>query len=104
MEAVTRRVRWRRSPAADVGDLLLAGGEERHHRAQLGTDRFDGVLLAVVTELVEVGSAGFALRHPFLRELAALDLLQDLLHLRPGAGVDDARSTRDVAVLRRVGD
>src|SRR6185312_7733788 len=44
------------------------------------------------------------LADPLLREFARLDFGENLLHLLPGLGGDDARSARVVAVLGGVGD
>ena len=44
------------------------------------------------------------LQHPVPREAAALDVLQNALHLGLGLGRDDARAGAVLAVLRRVAD
>ena len=61
-------------------------------------------MAAGLAQLVEVGPTGLALGDPLLGELAGLDLLEDLLHLQLGLGVDDPRATSDVAVLGGVAD
>ena len=53
------------SAAADVGDLLLAGAEERHHRPQLGCRPLrSGARAPCVAQRVEVGAAGSRSRRP----------------------------------------
>src|SRR4029079_19029770 len=54
-------------------------------------------------QLLEVRETVLGLAHPLLRELPALDLVQDAAHLRAGLLVDDARPARVVAVLCGVG-
>src|SRR5580704_11507232 len=61
----------------------------RHQRAELGTDLFDLVPGALGAELLERRFAGRVLGNPFLRELAALDFGEDLLHRHPRRVVDD---------------
>src|SRR6185312_10656049 len=47
---------------------------------------------------------GLVVGEKLLRERAAPDLLEDLLHASAGAVVDDTRAARQVAVLGNVGD
>ena len=55
-------------------------------------------------QLVELRPAVLVLGDPLLGEGAALDLGEDLLHLRPGLVGDDPRAPGHVAVLGGVGD
>src|SRR5688500_7401972 len=93
-----------RSAAAGVLRALLAGGDPRHHAAQLLADRLDLVLLALPLEPLEVLAAGAALGDPLLGERAALDLAEDRAHLGLDGVVDDAGTPGEVAVLGGVGD
>ena len=69
------------SAAGDVAGLGLALTDPRHHRAQAVADLFDGVLGRLLAQRVEHRPAGLVLEDPLLRELAGLDLVEDLLHL-----------------------
>src|SRR5256885_16069284 len=75
-----------------VARVLLGILDPAHHLAQPGPDLLDAGGLRLLARLVEDGVAGLVLEDPFAGELAALDLLEDLLHLRPHRVVDDARS------------
>src|SRR3954462_9420232 len=88
----------------DVAGLGLALTDPRHHRAEAVTDLFDGMLGRLLAQRVEHRAAGLVLEDPLLRELAGLDLVEDLLHLRTRVVGDDARTARHVAVLGGVGD
>src|SRR5215213_5839164 len=92
------------SAARDVAGLGLALTDPRHHRPQAVTDLFDRVLGRLLAQRVEHRPAGLVLEDPLLRELAGLDLVEDLLHLRARFVGDDARPTRHVAVLGGVAD
>src|SRR5881394_630023 len=76
----------------------------RHHRPQLRSDLLDRVLPRATTELGEATRATTRLRNPLARERAALNLLEDLLHLGLHLRAHDARPPRVVAILRRVAD
>src|SRR5438477_1653413 len=95
--------KMRTSPSA-IGDHLLVGVQPRHHRAEPRADLLDLGTPCRLPHSLEVREAVLGLAHPLLRELAALDLVQDAAHLRAGLLVDDARPARVVAVLGRVGD
>src|SRR5436190_6885140 len=95
--------KMRTSPSG-IGDHLLVGVQPRHHRAEPRADLLDLGPPGLLAHLLEVREAVLGLSDPLLRELAALDLVQDAAHLRAGLLVDDARSARVVAVLRGVGD
>src|SRR6266545_3259959 len=90
--------------AAGVFDLLLAGGDPRHHRSQVRPDLLDRVLAAGLEQLVEPLAATTGLGDPLVGERARLDLGQDPAHLRPGLVGDDPRAPGHVAVLGGVGD
>jgi hypothetical protein len=55
-------------------------------------------------QFVELHAAAFAFRNPFFGELAALNFLQNFLHLLFGAWCNNAWSACDVAVLGSVAD
>src|SRR5438045_4177713 len=93
-----------RTSPSGIGDHLLVGVQPRHHRAEPRADLLDLGPPGLLAHLLEVREAVLGLSDPLLRELAALDLVQDAAHLRAGLLVDDARSARVVAVLRGVGD
>src|SRR4029077_19023079 len=75
-----------------------------HHLAQPTAHLLDGVIGVALSHREEAGAVRLVLQHPLPRELAGLDLGEDLLHLGLGPGVDDARAAGVVAVLRGVGD
>src|SRR3954451_21084720 len=77
--------------AAGLGHLRLAGRDPRHHGPQALADLLDGMLAALFPQGVEPGPPGLGLGHPLLGELAAGDLVEDLLHLLASGTRDDAR-------------
>src|SRR3954470_2835372 len=95
--------KMRTSPSG-IGDHLLVGVQPRHHRAQPRADLLDLGSPCLLAHLLEVREAVLGLSDPLLRELPALDLVEDAAHLRSGLLVHHARPARVVAVLRRVGD
>ena len=62
------------------------------------------MLGAQTTHGLHRSGASLILQHEFLGELAGLNLGQDALHLGLGLGVDDTRTTGQVAVFGGVGD
>src|SRR5579875_1076915 len=84
--------------------LRLVGLEPRHQAAQLPADFFDEMSARFLPEFRKLRLPRGMLGDPFLRERPALDIGQDLLHLRPHVLVDDPRAARVVAVLRRIAD
>src|SRR5687768_2727256 len=78
--------------------------EEWHHVAQLGADDLHRMIAILFAHPLEVRAAGLVLVDPLLRELARLDLLEQLPHGRLGLGRHDARAGSVIAVLRRVAD
>src|SRR5580658_8263745 len=78
--------------------------EEGHHRAQLGADALDRLILGRLAHSQEVLASAAVFGKPGAREFHALDLAQDLLHLGTSLRVDDARATRVVAILSRIGN
>src|ERR1700733_7740591 len=84
-------------------DLFLLF-QERHHFAQLGAHLFDGLVFLTLSHAEEFCAAGFVFAQPLFGELARLNLRQNLLHLGARLGVDDARTARIIAVLRRIGN
>ena len=64
----------------------------------------DLVVLALLAHAQEVLLAGAVLGDPLARELARLDLPEDVLHRLAGLVGDDPLAAREVAVLGRVGD
>src|SRR5205085_11344855 len=95
--------KMRTSPSG-IGDHLLVGVQPRHHRAEPRADLLDLGSPGLLAHLLEVREAVLGLAHPLLRELPALDLVEDAAHLRAGLLVDNARPACVVAVLRGVGD
>src|SRR5712691_4046265 len=93
-----------RPSAAPRARSLARGLDPRHHLAQPAAHFLDPVLGVPLAHGEESGTMGLVLQHPLARELAGLDLGEDLLHLRLGPVVDDPRPARVVAVLRGVGD
>src|SRR4051812_17007198 len=92
------------SAARNVLDALLAGSNPRHHRAQLRTDLLDRMLGCGVAHAIEVRAPVLVLCNPLAREVARLDLTENLLHLSLRLRRDDARAPRHLAVLRGVAD
>src|SRR5437763_3341992 len=90
--------------AAGLGEALLAGADPRHHRAQLGADLLDLVVLGRAPVLVEVGTAVLVLGDPLVGEASVLDLVEDAAHLGLGLLVHDAGTSGVVAVLGGVRD
>src|SRR5579875_2420172 len=82
----------------------LAALQPGHHGAQLVADLFDLVLLGGPAHIVEGWTAVDVLGHPALGELAALDVLQHLVHRLPHPVVDDARPADIIAILGGVAD
>src|SRR5439155_15281100 len=75
--------------------LLL---EEGHHLAQLPAHSLDGLIVRRLPHREELLAAGPILSHPLPRELAGLDLLEDLLHLGARLLVDNTRTACVVAI------
>src|ERR1700722_16211339 len=82
----------------------FSGFQPGHAGAQLGADLFDGVGQVRLQQLGILAAPALVLRYPLACELSLLDLGQNLAHLLLGGLVDDARSPRQVAVLRRLAD
>src|SRR3954451_24169347 len=87
------------SAARNVLHALLTGGDPRHHRAQFGSDLFDWVLRGGAAHAIGVRAAVLVLGDPLAREVARLDLTEDLLHLGLCLRRDHARPPRHLAVL-----
>src|SRR5829696_1619745 len=94
-----RLARTRRSAGSEVAVV-----DPRHHRAQLSALDLDLVAGLLGAHAVEALLAGAHLGDPLARELARLDLLEDVLHRLARLRADDASAARDVAVLGGVGD
>src|SRR6185437_2430401 len=107
-----RRDRRRRRRGARRGRpawrSLAAGSEGRldpvHVRAQLAADVLDLRVGLLGAHAQEVLLAGAVLGDPLAREVAVLDLLQDLAHRGARLVGDHALAARIVAVLGGVGD
>ena len=114
-----QRVRIRGAPGASrrpgrPGPVAVNGGSDvdvepalvdpAHHAAQLFADTLDEMLLALALQRVEHGAVGHVLQDPLARELATLDLGEQLAHGLAHVLVDDARAAREVAVLGGVAD
>src|SRR5579871_2195197 len=73
------------------------------HPWEVGANFFaellDGMFRATFHERIVHGPARLVFRDPFLRELAALDFFQNLLHLGAGLLRDDTFAAGDVAIL-----
>src|SRR5260221_5807737 len=100
-----RRRRQRPEPSAAPISVLrlvdqLVGGDPRHHRAQPFADLLDVVFGGTPAHGLEAGLTGSVLEHPVTGEAAGLNVVEDALHLRLDAVVDDAGPARVVAVLR----
>src|SRR4029450_1296922 len=74
-----------------------------HHRAESLADLLDLVVRLGAPRGEEARAVRLVLEHPLSRELAALDLLQDLLHLGADVIVDHAGPAAVVTELRGVG-
>ena len=72
-----------RSPSGRLLRLLAGRRDERHHRAQLGADDLDLVPRTALAEHLHAAPPGLVLAHELARELAGLDLLEDLASSRP---------------------
>src|SRR5690606_27429632 len=95
-----------RSRLSMVGRLRSFDGallDPRHETAEARPDLFDGVPLALLAQLVEILPAARRLGDPAFRELAALDVLESLLHALLDGGVDDGRPRGEVAVFGGLG-
>src|SRR5262245_51633908 len=66
--------------------------QKRHHRAQLGPDLFDRLVLLAPASLVEPRAALLVLLDPFAGVGAVLDLREHFLHLAHSLFGDDARA------------
>ena len=75
-----------------------------HHAAQLRAHDFDRMLLLFFAQLVEVRAARFVLGNPLFREVAGLNVGQNLLHRLARLVADNLLSARQVAVLGGVRD
>src|SRR5664279_1000590 len=78
--------------------------QERHLRAQLGTDPLDEVVLLLLARRLERRTPVAVFFDPLLGVGPVLDLLEDLLHLATRRLRDDAGAGGVVAVLGRVAD
>src|SRR5690348_12282685 len=75
-----------------------------HHLAQPAAHLLDGMAAALLAQLVEDRPPRLVLQDPLLGEGAALDLAEDLLHLRAHPLVDHPRPAAVVAVFGGVAD
>ena len=91
-------------PAYSAGTGLLVALNPGHHRAQLAADLLDLVRGGLVAQALEVLAAGAVLGDPLLRELARLDVVEDLPHRLADLGPDHARAAGHIAVLGGVRD
>src|SRR5580704_7593117 len=84
--------------------LLLFLAQERHHLPEFFAHSLHGLIMASLAQREEFVTAGLVFFDPFARELPGLNLRQDLFHLFARLGGNDARPTRVIAILGRVGD
>src|SRR5437867_5380534 len=90
--------------ASLIGDHLRLGLQPGHHAAQALAHVLELRRAGLAAEPEEVPEPAVGLRDPLLRELAALDLVEDAPHLVACLVVHHPRSARVVAVLGRVRD
>src|ERR1041385_3540382 len=76
----------------------------RHHCAEAAPHFFDGVIGALLLELLEAGLTGLVFRHPFVGEFPASDLVPHAAHRLLRFRGDDARASREVTVLGGIAD
>src|SRR5262252_9769594 len=69
--------------------LLAFFRQPAHHAPQFCSNDLDLVLLLLLTQLVEIRTAGLVLSNPFLGELARLNVGQSLLHRLTRGVADD---------------
>src|SRR5581483_11781625 len=81
--------------------LLLL--QERHHFTQLAAHLFDLRIAGFLAHLEELMTPGLVLFDPLAREVARLNLREDLLHFGAGLLIDHSRTARVIAVLRGIG-
>src|SRR5688572_24288240 len=87
-------------------DLVLALVDQAvrldpgHHVTQLRADLLDAVRLPDAPHRLQGRRPRAVLQDEFTRELPALDLLENALHLGFGFVVYDARPAREIAVFR----
>src|SRR3954452_15976815 len=87
-----------------LGVVGVVGVHPRHQLAELAAGVLDRVLLAPRAQRLELRGAGVLVVDEPLRERAALDVREDLLHPALDRVVDDPRTGHVVAVLRGVRD
>src|SRR5436309_5629074 len=75
-----------------------------HHRAQLPALALDLVVGLLLAHALEILLPGAVLGDPLPGEGAVLDLGEQLLHRRARGFPDDALTSGEIAVFRRVGD
>src|ERR1035437_10752475 len=82
--------------------LLAFLRQPAHHAAQLRTHDLDGMLLFFLAQSVELVAPALVLRNPFSRELAALTVVQSLLHRGAGGIVSKLLHELQIAIARRI--
>src|SRR5580693_7642376 len=98
------RLRMETSSIGGLGAAEFAFLHPREVGANFLAEFLDRVFSAALHERVVHGTARLVFGDPFLRENAALDFAEDLLHLGAGFIGDDAFAAGDVAVLGGVAD
>src|SRR5690242_13618089 len=78
--------------------------EEGHHFAEFFAYGFYGLILGSFSHGQELFAAGLVFFDPLAGKFSGLDFRQDLFHFGSRLFVDDARTSRVVAVLRGIGD
>src|SRR5215470_19340670 len=73
--------------------------KERHHRAELGTQLLDGMLLLALALGQEIGAAFLILVNPLLGKAPVANFRKNFLHLLPRLLCHDARAGSVVALL-----
>ena len=89
------------SHLTNSGSFPLLGLKESHHVAKFLADFLDLMRRFLLPHFVKVGTTLFVLVNPFLRELAALDFGQNLLHALLRVGIDNARVRASSRRIRR---
>ena len=87
-----------------MGALEVPATDPGHQAAEAGTGFLDGVLLALLEQLVIALHAGAALLDPFAGKLPVADLLEDGLHGLFRPTIDHTGTAGDVAVLGGFGN
>src|SRR5450432_1199569 len=83
---------------------LLSLFQEWHHFAEFTAHLLDLGIARRVAHMQKLVTAGLVLRNPLARELAGLDLRQNLFHLVTGLLIHDAWPACVIAVLGGIRD